>query len=208
MNELAITDHIRNVIKNERKKNKIIGTKLGKEIGKSESYISHIENGNIKTIDYEDLKAIFQYILKIDQQQLSDYLEELISNSVKSDFKKTPLHSSLKEARPNSLEYNIYDSAIMEEDFKKILDKIIEGFIVVYQGQQDYTYSSLHSFLKNLRDFDFGFMLGIIRLPFYEMKKLDLSSKQLLFNEISDFVEEYLKEYKKIESQNSDSDTH
>ncbi|MGP7815527.1 helix-turn-helix domain-containing protein [Niallia sp. 01092] len=56
-----------------RKSNKINSIELSKSIGKSESYISHLENGRYKNPDYEILYEIFKK-LGVEEKKIEDYL--------------------------------------------------------------------------------------------------------------------------------------
>ncbi|MGD6896075.1 helix-turn-helix domain-containing protein [Bacillus infantis] len=60
-------------IKFWRKAKKINSKELSKEIGKSDSYVSHLENGRYKNPDYETLYEIFKRI-GIKEDKIEDYL--------------------------------------------------------------------------------------------------------------------------------------
>ncbi|MGG3623841.1 helix-turn-helix transcriptional regulator [Bacillus gobiensis] len=61
-------------IKLHRKARRINSIELSKSIGKSDAYISHIENGRNKKPDYATLFEIFKKI-GIDEKKIEDYLE-------------------------------------------------------------------------------------------------------------------------------------
>lgn len=81
MPTIKITDSLRELIKEERKKRKIRGDVLSLEIDKSASYISQIEKGNIATMDISLLYNIFDRIIDLPEKDLPDYISSLINNS-------------------------------------------------------------------------------------------------------------------------------
>ncbi|WP_088185860.1 helix-turn-helix transcriptional regulator [Desulfosporosinus sp. FKA] len=85
MNEIILSADIRNTLRATRTKNKMKGTDICKALGKHSSFISHIENGVVKTIEYEDLKNIFRYILQIDGDELDEYTDEFISKQSRNE---------------------------------------------------------------------------------------------------------------------------
>jgi transcriptional regulator with XRE-family HTH domain len=85
-----IDDTLRNTIKDERKKRGIRGDVLAKDINKSASYISQIENGTISTMDISILYAIFKRIIDLPEKDLSDYLIKTFNKNIK--FTKDDIH--------------------------------------------------------------------------------------------------------------------
>ncbi|GEM_PF-6599177 len=85
---VKVTDSLRNSIKEERKKSKIRGDELAKDIGKSPSYISQIENGIINTIDLSILYKIIKQIVPKDK--IDDFLNQfdLANNLFLTDEEK------------------------------------------------------------------------------------------------------------------------
>ena len=59
MPSIELTENLRSTIRDLRKKKKKRGDELSKELGKGASYISQIENGKIKEIDFDLLSSIF-----------------------------------------------------------------------------------------------------------------------------------------------------
>ena len=59
---VALTELLQNTIKDLRKQYNKRGDILSKELGKGASYISQIENGKIKEIDFDSLMNIFRAI--------------------------------------------------------------------------------------------------------------------------------------------------
>ncbi|APM37793.1 helix-turn-helix domain-containing protein [Clostridium kluyveri] len=78
-----VDDTLRNAIKEERKKRGLRGDILAKDIHKSASYISQIENGTISTMDISILYAIFKRIIDLPEKDLSDYIFEKFDKNIK-----------------------------------------------------------------------------------------------------------------------------
>lgn len=127
MNEIKLTDHIRNSLRTARKNNKIKGIDICKALGKHPSFISHIENDVVKTVELDDLKNILNYIFQIDGDKLDDYIDKLINTS--SD--KTTPDSSYD--RRNSSLGRTTDFQQMFEDSKNRRLEELEGIIDLFR---------------------------------------------------------------------------
>ena len=62
---VALTDLLQNTIKTLRKEHNIRGDILSKKIGKGASYISQIENGKMREIDFDIILEIFHAIINL-----------------------------------------------------------------------------------------------------------------------------------------------
>ncbi|WP_214480991.1 helix-turn-helix transcriptional regulator [Bacillus sp. SM2101] len=71
---LDFDGNIGDFIKIMRKSKKINSIELSKKVGKSDAYISHIENGRNKNPDYSTLYNIFK-IIGTEEKKIEDYLE-------------------------------------------------------------------------------------------------------------------------------------
>ena len=60
--KVRLTDLLRNSIRELRKTYNKRGDVLSKELGRGASYISQLENGKIRDIEFDLLEAIFQCI--------------------------------------------------------------------------------------------------------------------------------------------------
>jgi len=78
--EVKVTEKLRDFLKTERKKNKRRGDHLAKQIGKSPSYIYHLENGKITKIDFKTFIMIFTNIIQLDRHLVLDYLNASLSH--------------------------------------------------------------------------------------------------------------------------------
>lgn len=79
---VALTELLQNTIKDLRKQYNKRGDILSKELGKGASYISQIENGKIKEIDFDSLMNIFRAIFSSTEgnfiKLLSAYIDTLL----------------------------------------------------------------------------------------------------------------------------------
>lgn len=80
MPSIELTDNLRQTIRDLRKDKKKRGDELSKELGKGASYISQIENGKIKEIDFDLLDNIFRKITDLPEKQYNDFLDNLLDN--------------------------------------------------------------------------------------------------------------------------------
>lgn len=78
MPNFELTENLRQTIRTLRKKKKKRGDELSKELGKGASYISQIENGKIKEIDFELLNRIFHKITDLPDEQYNIFLNNLL----------------------------------------------------------------------------------------------------------------------------------
>lgn len=81
MPSIELTENLRNTIKDLRKKKKKRGDDLSKEIGKGASYISQIENGKIKEIDFDLLDEIFHKITDLPENEYNEFINSLLDQT-------------------------------------------------------------------------------------------------------------------------------
>lgn len=82
MPNIELTETLRTTIKELRKDQKKRGDELSKEIGKGAAYISQIENGKIKEIDFELLNDIFHRITDLSGEEYDNFLDNLLNSTV------------------------------------------------------------------------------------------------------------------------------
>lgn len=82
MPNIELTETLRNTIRDLRKRRKKRGDELSKELGKGASYISQIENGKIKEIDFDLLNQIFHRITDLSDAQYNEFIKNLLENTV------------------------------------------------------------------------------------------------------------------------------
>ena len=79
---IQITEKLREIIKIERKKNNIRGDELSKDLGKSSSYISQIENGRITNVEIETFYKIFEKIINLPEESRNAYINQILDNTI------------------------------------------------------------------------------------------------------------------------------
>lgn len=92
MPNFELTENLRQTIRELRKKKRKRGDELSKELGKGASYISQIENGKIKEIDFELLTEIFHRITDLPENEYNDFLNKLLDDAVSHMTKDELLH--------------------------------------------------------------------------------------------------------------------
>ncbi|MBD5643216.1 helix-turn-helix transcriptional regulator [Clostridium botulinum] len=117
---VKVTNNLRNVIKEERKKRKIRGDTLSIEVGKSASYISQIEKGNIATIDVNILFEIFDKIIDLPKKDLPNYVLSLFNDN---DIKLTEKDIKKEEWMIN-LEYQFRMFPITDDIIQFLKNKL------------------------------------------------------------------------------------
>lgn len=82
-NIIPIREELIEIIRTERKKYNWTANKLSKAIGKSDSYITQIENGNVNNIIRENLDNIFKTITDLEGEEFANYIETLLEDVFK-----------------------------------------------------------------------------------------------------------------------------
>lgn len=81
MPNIELTENLRRTIKTLRKSKKKRGDELSKELGKGASYISQIESGKIKEIDFGLLNKIFHIITDLSDKQFENFMDSLLDET-------------------------------------------------------------------------------------------------------------------------------
>lgn len=81
MPSIELTENLRNTIRDLRKKKKKRGDELSKELGKGASYISQVENGKIKEMDFDLLNQIFHKITDLSGGQYNEFIKNLLDTA-------------------------------------------------------------------------------------------------------------------------------
>lgn len=82
MPNIDLTEKLRSTIKELRKTKKKRGDELSREIGKGAAYISQLENGKIKEIDFDLLNDIFHRITDLSGEEYQKFLDELLDDTI------------------------------------------------------------------------------------------------------------------------------
>lgn len=92
MPNIELTETLRTTIRTLRKEKKKRGDELSRELGKGASYISQIENGKIKEIDFDLLDNILRRITDLRGDDYSKYISNIIDNSISHMTKEELQH--------------------------------------------------------------------------------------------------------------------
>lgn len=197
-NYIVLDDAIRQRIRDIRKSQKIQSVKFSKEVlGKSSAYLSHIENGKINRIPEQDLYRIFNKLLGIEGEELHNYISVMLADSEAVDDLSVDTDNIDEDAEPSEKSIVFYDrnnKSFTETGFNKILENIEYIFNQAFKKNPEYTFKSAGELMRNMHS-DLGFMLGLMSAPIHLLDKLDLDTKQNLFDEIAEVIKKYLDEY-------------
>lgn len=79
---IKVTEELRKVIKEERKKRKITSNQLSEDINKGKAYISQIESGKINTIDSDVFYDIFKNIIKnVSEEEYNQFITNILDKT-------------------------------------------------------------------------------------------------------------------------------
>lgn len=81
MSTIELTENLRSTIRTLRKSKKKRGDELSKELGKGASYISQVENGKIKEMDFSLLNEIFSKITDLSDEEYEQFMDNLIDEN-------------------------------------------------------------------------------------------------------------------------------
>ena len=76
--KVRLTDLLRNTIKDLRKSYNKRGDVLSRELDRGASYVSQLENGKIKDIEFDLLNKMFQLIIGLNGNYYNDYIQKYI----------------------------------------------------------------------------------------------------------------------------------
>ncbi len=180
--KIKVSPEIKKLIIKERNNKNLSGIELSKAMGKSDAWISSLENGRTKTITSTDLIAIIKLLLNISEEDADIYIQQELEK----------LRKEKEEKKVD--QYTIEKNFVNKTEFNKITKNIIEGFDLAFENVPEYTFKSIAALRKNLHS-DIGFTLGFLSIPLYLFEDIDTELKQKLFNEIGDIINKYIDEY-------------
>jgi len=181
--KIRINKYITSIILEDRQKANKSGVELSKEIGKSESWCSLLENGRMKSVSSKDLINIFKILHSFTDQEAEQYIEDFLNEFQKITQQKVAIYR-----------YDEKNEFLLEENFTDILETIIGLFNSIYDNNSKYAFECLNQFMKNLQ-FDIGFILALNKIPFNILKDTDHETRKELFDEISNVVKNYFEKY-------------
>lgn len=184
--KLKVTKEIKQLIIEERNNKNITGIELSRAMKKSDAWISSLENGRTKTIILKDLIRIIKTLLDCSEEEAEEYLKNKL-NKLSEEKETTEKNSEI-------VYYDKENNDNNQKSFKKITDNIQLKFNRAFENNSEYAFASAGEFMDNLQ-FDIGFTLALIRIPFYLLKDTDTSVRQELFDDINEVVKKYLDKY-------------
>lgn len=87
--KVIITELLQNTIKNLRKEYNMRGDDLSRLLDKGASYISQVENGKIKEIEFDLLVNIFQRIVNLSDMSFNNYMMNYMNNLLQNITKES-----------------------------------------------------------------------------------------------------------------------
>lgn len=91
--KVRLTDLLRDNIKDLRKAYNKRGDVLSKELDRGASYVSQLENGKIKDIEFDLLDAMFQRIIGLSGDYYNDFIQKYISDIITNIQSKELLYN-------------------------------------------------------------------------------------------------------------------
>ena len=183
--KIRVTKLIITKIQEDRQKIGKSGIELSAEIGKSEGWLSLLENGRIQNITSKDLMNIFKFLHSFTDEEAEQYIEDFMNETKDSLKKKVAIYR-----------YDEENKSSTEDGYKKMIEHIITVFDIIYDKNPEYAFDSIGQFMENLQ-FDTGFTLALNKIPFDIFEDTDHKIRQQLFDEIGEVVKKYAKKYVK-----------
>lgn len=90
--KVKLTDLLRTTLKNLRKSYNKRGDVLSQELYRGASYISQIENGKIKDIEFDSINNIFQHIVELTGNDYDIFIQRFITNIISNIKSKELLY--------------------------------------------------------------------------------------------------------------------
>jgi len=176
--KIRVNKYLINKIQEERHKFKKSGADISKNIGKSDGWISLLENERISNITSKDLINIFKYLNSLTEEEAEKYVENFLTERRQLTKKQGIVF------------YDENDESFTEEGFNQIVNNITSIFRYAFKEKSEFTYKCLNQFIENL-EFDIGFILGLNKISFYNLEETNQETRQDLFNEINDIFIKY-----------------
>lgn len=174
---IMLTSSIRNRIKSVRKEKNEKGTIFSIQLGMSAGYISHIENGVIKKIERKHLEMIFSKLLNITGDELKQYVDEVISESLNMNYLKKRYYN-IRNAKERCNEIIASINALFQESLK--------------MEDNQYIYQRLMSVHENLET-DIWLMYLVLDMPFYELAKIESENQMDFLSDLEQLIYNYTK---------------
>ena len=219
-NKIKTTTKIRSMIAIKRKEKELSGADLSSKLNLTSSYISSIENNHIKSISKENLIHIIKILYDVDEDKAIKIIEDSLQNmtdinsTLKNDLDLATKHS-LTISHPDKIKtYDTIEDHTERITIDDLMDNIKEGFKIFFKKDPEFTMSTLKRFTASFH-FDIGFMMVILRTPYFAFKGLDHEERQKFLNDLSDIFNKYAvqskekldEQDKNIKSESTENDT-
>lgn len=91
MPNITVTQTLRDIIKNERKKRKLSSARLSELIDKGKAYISQVESGKVTTMKIEVFYDIFDKLIDLPDKERNEYIKNNILDTLSIKMTKKEL---------------------------------------------------------------------------------------------------------------------
>ncbi|WP_038112167.1 helix-turn-helix domain-containing protein [Tuberibacillus calidus] len=137
-----------------RKKAKIGSRELSRKIGKGDAYVSHIENGRIKNLDYETAYQLLKNV-GYEESEINGFLEifGIVDPELEEDLLKQLIKKDEEKQRVLSdPDYQVsqFDDWYYED--KKTLYNLLDNINKSLKNLIDHDYSLAYEIIKNLNN--------------------------------------------------------
>ncbi len=194
--KIQTTNTLRQEISKQRINKNITLSELANSINKTVSYLSAIEKGRVKSISSKDLIIIIKQLFDLSDNESESKIENLLSepiNKINSASSEEFRHKSLESKNLEGsliFDYDIVEDSKNDEEFNKLFDSFKKGLLLVFDKNSDLAVTSLKRLVASMH-FDLGFMMAIMRIPFFALNNLSHQERQKFLNEISESFKKY-----------------
>lgn len=170
MAKFEVTPELASILKSTRVQHGVAAKSVAIEIGKSQSYLSKLEKGDIKKIEEEELTAILKFIFQDDKENLDAILEK-IYESIQVQFTDEEIN--------NQLWWDNYDTVLrlipVPEDLVDDINSRIAALdiSVAYLCQRINANEGIYPTIKNEDHYPFNQWQALIKnhtIDFYFIK--------------------------------------
>jgi len=186
--KIKLTDNIRAFILTERKRSGKTAETVSESIGRAKSWLSQIENGRLQNIGRVDFINLIASLLQISEDDAEKYIEVMIMNPTKKTVEKKTNADGLEIYKVNDES----DMEILRMQYGDVRSNILMCLDYFFENVSDKKegLNLLGNFACNLNA-DLGFMLSVAALKWDRMEKSDISTKQMLCQEINSLLNKY-----------------
>lgn len=197
--KVTLTTSISNRIAELRKEKGLKSAILAKDIGKSSGWVSLLENGKLNTVLSKDLIDLFAYLLSVSNDEAEQYIEDLVNKDPENT------NENLNNDGGENYQVKEYSISINDSEYNKLLKDIQKGFKIIFENtkNKENVFRNIKRFRNNMH-FDLSFMVALVGIPFFVLKKVPFKERESLLNEIAELFSKYAEKYKDAEDVNKD----